>query len=88
MPTKKKDVSKKAMKKTTIFQSKIDEKSMKKWVAAPFSAKIEKIAVLGAQFPSKIDFLVDFGSPGGPKNRPNWVVNIEGNPPGANLGPF
>ena len=85
-PKKCKDVSKKATKKTTIFQSKIDEKSMKKWVAAPFSAKIEKIAVLGAQFPSKIDFLVDFGSPGGPKNRPNWVGHIEGTPSWSQLG--
>ena len=74
------------MKKSTIFQSKIDEKSMKKWVAAPFSAKIEKIAVLGAQFPSKIDFLVDFGSPGGPKNRPNWVSHIDTTPSWSQLG--
>ena len=34
---------------------------MKKWVAVPFSAKIEKMTALGAPFSSKLQFLVDFG---------------------------
>ena len=85
-PKKCKDVSKKAMKKTIIFQAETYEKSMKKWVAAPFSAKIDKVTVLGAQFSSKIDFLVDFGSPGGPKNRPNWMTIIGTTPSWSQLG--
>ena len=52
------------MKKELIFQSKNDEKSMNKWVAAPFLAKIEKITALGCQFSLKIEFLVDSRVPG------------------------
>jgi len=38
---------------------------MKKWVAAPFSAKIKKMTALGAPFSPKVQFLVDFGVPWG-----------------------
>ena len=68
---------KKTTETTSIFQSKIDEKSMNKWVAAPFLAKIEKITVLGSQFSPKNDFLVDSGVPWGtqkspPRGGPHW----------------
>ena len=43
---------------------------MKKWVAALFSAKIEKITALGPQFSPKVAFLVDLGVPWGAKNPP------------------
>ena len=43
---------------------------MKKWVAAPFLAKIEKITALGSTFSPKIDFLVDSGVPWGTQKSP------------------
>ena len=56
--------------KTSIFQPKIDEKSMNMWVAAPFLAKIEKITALGSPFSPKIDFFVDSGIPWGTQKSP------------------
>ncbi len=67
---------KKAIKKTSILYSKIEEKSMKKWVAALFSTKIEKITALGPPFPPKVAFLVDLGVPWGPKNPPLGAITI------------
>ena len=50
---------------------------MKKWVAAPFSAKIEKMTALGPPFSPKVPFLVDFGVPWGsqkssPRGESHW----------------
>ena len=49
---------------------------MKKWVAAPLSAKIEKMTALGPQFFPNIQFLIDFGA----KNPPQGVIDIGQNP--------
>ena len=79
--------------KTSNFISKIDEKLMNKWVAAPFLAKIEKITALGCQFSPKINFLVDSTVLGGtqksfwgPKNHPQGVVHIGNGPSWNQLG--
>ena len=82
----------KTTKTTSIIQPKIDEKSMNKWVAAPFLAKIEKITALGCQFSPKIDFLVDSGVPWGtqkslPREAKEWST-LAMDPPGTNLGSF
>ena len=57
--------SKKPMKNTMVFGSKIDQSLMKKLVVAAFTAKIEKIAVVGPQFGAKTRFSVNLGVPGG-----------------------
>ena len=55
---------------------------MEKWVAAPFSAKIEKKnTARGAPFSPKVQFLVDFGVPWGsqkssPRVGPHWGKSI------------
>ena len=54
---------------------------MKKWVAAPFSAKIEKMTALGPPFSPKVPFLVDFGVPWGsqkssPRGGAHWHNTI------------
>ena len=52
-------------KKTTVFWSKIYEFSMKKLVAAAFTANIENIAVVGPPFSGKTRFFCKFGGPWG-----------------------
>ena len=54
---------------------------MKKWVAAPFSAKIEKMTALGPPCSPKVAFLVDFGVPWGsqkssPRGEGHWPEPI------------
>ena len=73
-------------KKTSIFQPKIDEKSMNKWVAAPFLAKIEKITALGSPFLPKIHFLDDSEVPWGTQKSPQRVVHIGSGPSWNQLG--
>ena len=54
---------------------------MKKCVAAPFSAKVEKMTALGPPFSPKVPFLVDFGVPWGsqkssPRRGLHWPEQI------------
>ena len=57
--------AKRIRKKTKALWSKINEFSMKKLVAAAFTANIEKITVVGPPFSGKTRFFANLGVPGG-----------------------
>ena len=58
--------------KTMDFWSNIHEFSMKKLVAAAFTANIEKITVVGPQFSGKTCFFVNLGVPG--RTQKSWKL--------------
>ena len=77
------------MKNTMVFGSKIDQILMKKLVVAAFTAKIEKITVVGPQLGGKTRFFCKFGGPrGDPKivktGRGFWQKTLENNGPFKN----
>ena len=65
MSTKIQESLQKTMKNTMVFGSKIDQILMKKLVVAAFTAKIEKITVVGPQLGGKTRFFANLGVPGG-----------------------
>ena len=84
---KNKEVWKNTIEKTLIFHRKIDEKSMRKLVAATFPVKIYQNSAMGASLFKKYNFSINFGVPGGTQEsssswpRPAW--SLPGTPPGA-----
>ena len=72
MSTKIQDNLQNTYEKKRACWSKICDFSMKKLVAAAFTANIEKITVVGPPFSGKTRFLQIWGSLGGPKHRENW----------------
>ena len=65
MSTKIQDNLQNTYEKNIVFWSKIHEFSMKKLVAAAFTANIEKITVVGPPFPGKTRFFMNVGVPVG-----------------------
>ena len=86
-PQKYKKAFKKPMKNTMVFGSKIDENFMKKLVVAAFTAKIEKITVVGPQLGGKTRFFANLGVPGG--TQKSWKLAAHfGKKTLENNGPF